>query len=80
MSHKHHEECRHRHEHTNQCQHGTPTAIPRKHVCPVCGSGKAGLLFCQVHRQWECRVHVIEGVHHNPERDSKARAEEARGV
>lgn len=78
MAHKHHDECRHRHKHTDECYHGTPTAVPKRGFCPVC---RAGLLhdsvaFCRVHRQWECKRHVIDGVHHDPEKNAKARAEE----
>lgn len=80
-AHKHHDDCRHRHVHTNQCQHGTPTAVPSGY-CPVDGKYliHGHVAFCRVHRQWECESHVVLGVHHDPEKNAKARAEEAREV
>jgi hypothetical protein len=75
--HKHHDDCRHRHEHTLECKHGTPTARPRAgYSCPVCRNVAPSLLFCQVHREWECSQHVTLGVHHDVEKNVKARAEE----
>jgi hypothetical protein len=76
--HKHHDECRHRHEHSDQCRHGQPTAVPKHGFCPVDGKELRhnNVAFCQVHRNWECSQHVTLGVHHDLEKNSKARAEE----
>jgi hypothetical protein len=81
--HKHHDDCKHRHEHTDKCQHGTPTAKPRGGICHSCGAllgAKTGIKFCQVHRAWECQVHVDEGTHHDREKAAKFRAEQYKEV
>ena len=79
MAHKHHDDCKHRHVHLSTCNHGTPTAVPRRGFCPVEGSVfKHGqVAFCRVHRQWECSRHVTMGIHHDLEKNDKARAEVA---
>lgn len=78
MAHKHHDECRHRHEHTLDCKHGTPSAVPCDGTCPVDGKAlmHGHVAFCRVHRQWECERHVLLGVHHDVEKNAKARSEE----
>lgn len=65
-----------KHEHNRDCQHGTPSAIPASPFCPVCRGTRVESAFCSEHHQWECRLHVSEGVHHNPAKAKAAREED----
>ena len=65
-----------KHEHNRECNHGTPTAIPASPICPVCRGTRFESAFCSEHHQWECRLHVSIGVHHNPKKAAEARKED----
>lgn len=58
--HAHFPDCKHNHRHSNECAHGTPTAVPRAGTCGVCNAVLEKPWYCETHKRWECASHNVQ--------------------